>query len=118
MDAINLRLKENETGVKGHGWEDEDSGKQIYEMKPDRKQVNDLWNGLDQIDGAIKVLQDRTSLTLQQHKNQLWKKIDAYFTGYRNELMADSLKKKETDEDPAMREQTLNEQLELMTHMA
>ena len=32
--------------------------------------------------------------------------------------MADSIKKKETDEDPAMREQTLNEQLELMTHMA
>ena len=56
MDAINLRLKENETGLKGHGWEDEDSGKQIYEMKPDRKQVTDLWNGLDQIDGAIKVL--------------------------------------------------------------
>ena len=32
--------------------------------------------------------------------------------------MADSLRKKQTDEDPFVREQTLHEQLELMTHMA
>ena len=37
---------------------------------------------------------------------------------WKEDLRNDSLKKKNSDEDPLLREQTLNEQLELMTHMA
>ena len=48
----------------------------------------------------------------------MWKKLDGAFTTYRQEQMADSLKKKQNDEDPLVREQSLNKNLEVMTHMA
>lgn len=48
----------------------------------------------------------------------MWKKLDGAFTTHRNELMKDSLKKKQNDEDPRVRENTLNNDLENMTHMA
>ena len=70
------------------------------------------------IDKAIHLLQEETKKGLQSHKNELWRKIDAYYTGYRKELVADQMKKKESDEDPAVREKILSDQLELMTHMA
>ena len=48
----------------------------------------------------------------------MWSKLDNAFTTHRKELMADSLKKKQNDEDPRVRENTLNNDLENMTHMA
>ena len=38
----------------------------------------------------------------------MWKKLDAAFTTHEQELRADSLKKMQNDEDPLVREQSLN----------
>lgn len=80
--------------------------------------MQDLWTSIDLIEKEIKTLKDRTALGLLSHKNELWRKFDKHFQQYKQELQADSQKKKQNDEDPLIREKTLNEQLELMTHMA
>lgn len=66
----------------------------------------------------IAALKDLTSKGLKKDKNELWKMLDDQFKQYKDELMADSQKKKQSDEDPKTREKTLNESLELMTNMA
>lgn len=63
-------------------------------------------------------MQQRTTKGLADKKNKMWQKLDNAFTAHRKELMADTLKKKENDEDPRVRENTLNNDLETMTHMA
>ena len=73
---------------------------------------------MDLLDDQIKYLKDFTSMSLVKRKNEMWKKLDAAFTTHQQELMADSLKKKQNDEDPLVREQSLNQNLEIMTHMA
>lgn len=77
-----------------------------------------MHTALDMIDDAVDELNEHTTKGLTAHKNALWRRIDNHFTQYRNELMADSMKKLVPDEDPAMREKNLHDQLELMTHMA
>lgn len=48
-----------------------------------------MWQSYDLIGKEITMLKKMTSEGLLSHKNELWRKIDSYFTGYRKELMAD-----------------------------
>lgn len=78
----------------------------------------EIWGQLDLFDDAIKTLKDQTSKKLYELKSQLLKKVDSHYVTYSEELMADSRKKKQNDEDPHLREQTLNKKLEKMTSHA
>lgn len=117
-----MKLKQNENNGGGHFEDHHDdnnfANKQVWEKKPERKVVDDIWNNVDEIDTGISDLKNLTKLILAGYKTKLCKKLDSHYTKYRNELMADSMKKRENDEDPFVREQSLNEQLELMTQMA
>ena len=115
-----MRLNQNENGGGAieNQFHDAEANLPVWERKPNKKQNQDLHQSLNMVSEAIGMLKEQTDKGLQCHKNELWRKIDQYYTGYRNELLADQIKKKETDEDPAVREKTLSEQLELMTHMA
>ena len=77
-----------------------------------------MHTALDLINEAVEELKDHTRRGLQSQRNELWRKLDTFFTQYRNELMADSMNKKEKDDNPANKERTLAESLELMTLMA
>ena len=96
MENINLKLRQNELGLNSQDdlGDDGNGHKEVFEQKPDKKQVEDMWTTLDFIDKEIKTLKDRTSLGLLRHKNELWRKLDGHYTAYRQELMTDSLKKK------------------------
>ena len=120
MESIRLRLEQNKAGggpVEDR-YADNEANLPVWQKKPDQKQNQDLHHTLDMVNDAVHLLKEQTDKSLTAHKNELWKKIDHYYTGYRNELLADQVTKKETNDDPAQREKTLSEQLELMTHMA
>ena len=122
MENINLKLKQNENG--GAALEDYhldnnfDNHRKTYEEKPDKKTVEDIWNDVDSLNDNVKNIKDLTSVILAAYKSKLCDKLKGHYNKYRKELMADSLKKQEQDEDPFVREKSLNEQLELMTKMA
>lgn len=85
---------------------------------PEQKTVDEIHKLVDDFKEQIGILQQRTTKGLADKKNKMWSKLDNAFTTHRKELMADSLKKKQNDEDPRVRENTLNNDLENMTHMA
>lgn len=68
MENINIRLKQNDPKAFP---EDLDHGlnqreKPIYEQKPDRKQVNDLWDQFDTFEQQIAALKELTQKGLKK----------------------------------------------------
>ena len=119
MDNINLRLRQNNPNAKPEEASD-NANKQDLNGRGgiEQKDVEQTWKMMDDLEDQIHVLKDGTSARLQIQRNQMWKKLDAAFTTHEQELRADSLKKMQNDEDPLVREQSLNQNLEIMTHMA
>jgi hypothetical protein len=55
---------------------------------------------------------------LLERKNELWVLLDANLVKHKNDLLAESNKKQDTDEDFTKTEKTLKDRLETMTKMA
>lgn len=77
-----------------------------------------MWKDMDDFENHISKLKDFTKHGLQENKDKLDAKLQKAFNDYKTDLMSESLKKKESNEDPLVREKTLQENLEIMTHCA
>ena len=121
MEGINLKIKKNDPNALQSD-DAIDEGNQntagMTDLRPDPKLVQSLWADQDELHQYIDKLRAITAQGLQNTEISLWNDLSKHFNSYKQELMDDSRKKKQNDEDPLVREQTLNEQLELMTHMA
>lgn len=123
MENINIRIRQNDPNA-NITIDQFDAGNKANNLPnnaqwpPEQKTVDEIWKLVDDFEDQISVLKEQTTCGLNRQKNAMWKKLDGAFTTYRQEQMADSLKKKQNDEDPLVREQSLNKNLEVMTHMA
>ena len=80
--------------------------------------MQELWSLIDELNDKTDELKGKTSHQIGRCKKEFWHMCTVWLAKWKEDLRNDSLKKKNSDEDPLLREQTLNEQLELMTHMA
>ena len=123
MENINIKLRQNDP--KAHHMDDLDQGLNglqkktpVWEQVPNKKEVQKVWEYLDLINEHSDCLKSRTAVQLKENYGQLLQGLDKHFDKYRKDLMADSLKKKQTDEDSHHKEQSLNNQLEIVTQIA
>ena len=66
-----------------------------------------MWKDYDDFDNQIDELQVFTKKGLLDNKNKLDTKLKLAYKKYQTDMMADSLKKKENNEDPLIREKSL-----------
>ena len=66
MENIHLRLKKNDLGENYNAFDDlgdegANGSQQLYEQLPDRKQVQELWNLIDELNEKTDELKGKTS---------------------------------------------------------
>jgi len=69
----------------------------IYEQKPDRKQVQDLWNQIDDLGGCVNELRGLTAEQITSYKTKFWNMCTDWLKNWKEDLKNDSLKKKNND---------------------
>ena len=100
------------------GEEESPNDMMMYDQKPDKKQINDLWNHLDDMDKNINTLNDTTLRRLSRFKKKWLERMNAALQRTKEEQLFNSAQQKNQTDNQADREKTLGEQLELMTVMA
>lgn len=127
MDKINISLSggarharkandSRETNIDGE--EEGANDMMMYDQKPDKKQINDLWNHLDDMDKNIGQLNDTTLRRMSRFKKKWLERMNAALQRTKEEQLFNSAQQKKQTENQGDREKTLGEQLELMTVMA
>lgn len=71
----------------------DDSEEPLYQQKPNKRQVKEIYGALDLLNVEVETLKEMTVKGMQSHNNELWRKIDAYFTNYRRQLKSEQLQK-------------------------
>ena len=80
LDPAASRKLKKSSDRDGNAHEEDEEGKRvalIYESKPDKKQVNDLWNQLDDMDKDIDILKDTTLRRLSRYKKKWLERMNA-----------------------------------------
>ena len=92
----------------------------VYALKPDKKQIRDLYSAYDEINVDVDTMREMAQKSLQNHQNELWRKVDTHFKVFKNELIEEEkfLHKDDDDRNIKERIKSLKEQLEVMTNLA
>ena len=81
----------------------------MYDQKPDKKQINDLWNHLDDMDKNIDQLNDTTLRRMSRFKKKWLERMNAALQRTKEEQLFNSAQQKKQTENQGDREKTLGE---------
>ena len=103
MEKINISLQggarharkandSRETNMDGE--EESPNDMMMYDQKPDKKQINDLWNHLDDMDKNINTLNDTTLRRLSRFKKKWLERMNAALQRTKEEQLFNSAQQK------------------------
>ena len=76
------------------GEEESPNDMMMYDQKPDKKQINDLWNHLDDMDKNINTLNDTTLRRLSRFKKKWLERMNAALQRTKEEQLFNSAQQK------------------------
>lgn len=91
---------------------------QVKYGKLEQKVIDEMWKEMDDFNAQIEERQNWTRNGLKAYRERMSANLAKAQKDYIEDLKNDSSKQKESDVDPLIREKTLQENLEIMTHCA